>query len=83
MAIRDSLAIGIGVRIITSEETFDRGLFDLNIEVVHTESCSGYFAVIDRNICWYGDINLLGYNTSERTALRLWDRTIAEELINR
>ena len=83
MAIRDRLAIGIGVRIITSEETFDRGLFDLNIEVVHTESCSGYFAVIDRNICWYGDINILGYNTSERTALRLWDRTIAEELINR
>lgn len=83
MAIRDCLAIGIGVRIITSEETFDRGLFDLNMEVVHTESCSGYFAVIDRNICWYGDINLLGYNTSERTALRLWDRTIAEELIKR
>ena len=83
MAIRDRLEVGISVRIITSEVTFDKGLFDLNMEVVHTESCSGYFAVIDRNICWYGDINLLGYNASERTALRLWDRTIAEELINR
>ena len=82
MAIRDRLEVGISVRIITSEVTFDRGLFDLNIEVVHTEFCSAHFAVIDRNICWYGDINLLGYNTSERTALRLWDRTIAEELIN-
>jgi hypothetical protein len=82
MAIRDRLEVGISVRIITSEVTFDRGLFDLNIEVVHTEFCSAHFAVIDRNICWYGDINLLGYNTSERTSLRLWDRTIAEELIN-
>lgn len=83
MAIRDRLAIGIGVRIITSEETFDRGLFDLNIEIVHTESCSTHFAVIDKSICWYGDINLLGYNASECTALRLWDKSIAEELIKR
>lgn len=83
MAIRDRLAVGIDVRIITSEETFDRGLFNLNIEVVHTESCSSHFAVIDKSICWYGDINLLGYNASERTSLRLWDRTIAEELIKR
>ncbi len=83
MAIRDRLAIGIDVRIITSEVTFDRGLFDLNIEVVHTESCSTHFAVIDKSICWYGDINLLGYNTSECTALRLWDKSIAEGLIKR
>lgn len=83
MVIRDRLAIGIDVRIITSEETFDRGLFDLNIEVVHTESCSTHFAVIDKSICWYGDINLLGYNASECTALRLWDKSIAEELIKR
>ena len=83
MAIRERLAIGIDVRIITSEETFDRGLFDLNIEVVHTESCSTHYAVIDKSICWYGDINLLGYNASECTALRLWDKSIAEELIKR
>ena len=83
MAIRDRLAVGIGVRIITSEETFDRGLFNLNIEVTHTESCSTHFAVIDKSICWYGDINLLGYNDSERTVLRLWDRTISEVLTKR
>lgn len=83
MAIRDRLAVGIDVRIITSEETFDRGLFNLNFEIVHIESCSTHFAVIDRSICWYGDINLLGYNSSERTSLRLWDITIAEELIKR
>jgi superfamily II DNA or RNA helicase len=83
MAIRGRLEMGISVRIITSEVSFDRGLFDLNIKVVHKESSSTHFALIDRNICWYGDINLLGYNTSERTALRLWDRTIAEELINK
>lgn len=83
MAIRDRLAVGIDVRIITSEETFDRGLFNLNIEVVHAESCSTHFAVIDKSICWYGDINLLGYNASERTSLRLWDSIIAEELIRR
>jgi hypothetical protein len=83
MAIRDRLEVGISVRIITSEVTFDRGLFDLNIEVVHKESCSTHFAVIDRTICWYGDINLLGYNAPDRTALRIWDKTIAEELIKR
>ena len=82
MAIRDRLVVEISVRVITSEVTFDRGVFDLNIEVVHTELCYVHFAVIDRNICWYGDINPLGYNASDRTALRLWDRTIAEELIN-
>lgn len=83
LAISGCLAIGVKVRVITPEDSFDRGLFDLQIDVEHTSNCSTHYAVIDNQICWYGDINLFGYNASDRTALRLYDRSIAGELIAR
>jgi superfamily II DNA or RNA helicase len=82
-ALHSILALGVRVRIMTSEDEFDRGLFNLNIDVEHSASCSTYFAVIDGTISWYGDLNFLGYNTSDRTAIRLFDQTIASELLSR
>ena len=80
-AISCCLAKGIKVRIATSENNFDRGLFNLQIEIEHSANCKTHYAVIDSQICWYGDINLLGYNASDRTSLRLYDRNIAGELV--
>lgn len=82
-AIQETLAIGIKVHITTTEDHFDRGLFDMQINVEHAANCSIHYTVIDGQICWYGDINFLGYNTSDSTALRLYDRAIASELIKR
>ena len=82
-AISGCLAIGVKVLIATSEDNFDRGLFDLQMEIEYRANCSTHYAVIDSQICWYGDINLLGYNASDRTSLRLYDKNIAGELVKR
>ena len=82
-AISGCLAIGVKVRIATSEDNFDRGLFDLQMEIEYRANCSTHYAVIDSQICWYGDINLLGYNASDCTSLRLYDKNIAGELVKR
>lgn len=39
-------------------------------------------AIIDKSICWYGDINFLGYHSSEDTVMRIDDVKMAGELID-
>ena len=40
------------------------------------------FAVIDKRIIWYGSINLLSYDSSEESIMRLESTGIAEELLD-
>ena len=37
--------------------------------------------VIDKSLIWYGSINYLGYNTDENNAIRIYDSTLAEDII--
>ena len=39
-------------------------------------------AIIDKSICWYGDINFLGYHSSEDTVMRIDDAKMAGELLD-
>ena len=39
-------------------------------------------AIIDKSICWYGDINFLGYHSSEDTVMRINDAKMAGELLD-
>lgn len=44
------------------------------------DSC-GYFAVMDQELVWYGTIHLLGKETAEDSAMRLFSQSIAGELL--
>lgn len=38
-------------------------------------------AIIDRALIWYGSVNYLGYNTDESNAIRIYDVTLAENIL--
>ena len=38
-------------------------------------------AIIDKSLIWYGSINYLGYNTDENNAIRIYDSTLAENVL--
>lgn len=44
------------------------------------ETCE-YFAIMDREIVWYGSMNLLGKSTIEDSMMRVLSRKIAAELM--
>ncbi len=44
------------------------------------DSC-GYFAVMDQELVWYGTIHLLGKETAEDSAMRLFSQSTAGELL--
>ena len=46
-----------------------------------TEENCEHFAIIDREIVWYGSMNLLGKTTTEDSMMRVPSRTIAAELM--
>ena len=39
------------------------------------------FAVIDRNVVWYGSINFLSYGSAEESIMRFENKDIAGELL--
>ena len=38
-------------------------------------------AIIDKSLIWYGSVNYLGYNTDENNAIRIYDSTLAENIL--
>ena len=38
-------------------------------------------AIIDKSLIWYGSVNYLGYNTDENNAIRIYDSTLAENVL--
>ena len=39
-------------------------------------------AIIDKSICWYGDVNFLGYHAADNTVMRIADAKVAGELLD-
>ena len=37
--------------------------------------------IIDKSLIWYGSINYLGFNTDENNAIRIYDSTLAENIL--
>jgi len=58
-----------------------KALTDMGIRVIKKPSAHQKFAVIDKSIVWYGNINLLSYGTAEESIMRLEQQEIAEELL--
>ena len=38
--------------------------------------------IIDKSLIWYGSVNYLGYNTDENNAIRIYDSTLAENILD-
>lgn len=51
----------------------------LNVRVV--PGLSLFVSVIDKNIVWYGGINVLGFSSEEDNVIRVLDKKLADELI--
>ncbi len=51
------------------------------VKVIVKERIHQKFAVIDRRIVWYGNINLLSSGKDEECMMRFENRRIAEELL--
>ena len=39
-------------------------------------------AIIDKSLIWYGSVNYLGYNTDENNAIRIYDSTLTENILD-
>ena len=39
-------------------------------------------AIINKSICWYGDVNFLGYHAADNTVMRIADAKMAGELLD-
>lgn len=51
-----------------------------NCEFIMYDNAFQSFAVIDRQIVWYGNINFLSYNYSEENAMRFISESVAGKL---
>ena len=50
-------------------------------EIKHTEGYLERYAMIDKEIVWYGSMNLLGKPDADDSIMRVIDGEIAEELL--
>ncbi|MCI2113414.1 MAG: hypothetical protein LKJ92_08085 [Ruminococcus sp.] len=51
-----------------------------NCEFIMYDNVFQSFAVIDKRIVWYGNINFLSYNYSEKSAMRFISESVAGKL---
>lgn len=56
-------------------------LSESGIRVITRSNIHQKFATIDKNIIWYGSINLMSYGTAEESIMRFENMEIAEELL--
>lgn len=57
-------------------------LRELQVEIVFREGIHQKYAIMDGNTVWYRSINLLSFNTSQESIMRLHSSSIARALIN-
>ena len=58
------------------EEIKQAGFYIKTVDETHE-----HFAIIDQEIVWYGNMNLLGKSTIEDSMMRIQSKTIAAELM--
>ena len=74
---------GVSIYVHVRKEGYDEqkfretgGAYSLN------EALTIQCAVIDKSICWYGDINFLGYHSAGNTVMRIDDAKMGGELLD-
>ena len=60
-----------------------RALEDAGAAVILQPKVYQRYAVIDKNILWYGGINFLGFEKAGHGAMRLCSAELAKELLDR
>lgn len=81
--LRDLMTNGIEVVVWVKEQgNSDQELVAYGIEVQYDENLSVQCAIIDKSTVWYGSINFFGYNKEENNVLRIFDSSIANELLD-
>ena len=76
-------ANGVSIYVNIKKEGYDEeGFREVGGTYSVNDAQSIQCAIIDKSICWYGDINFLGYHSSEDTVMRIDDVKMAGELID-
>lgn len=74
---------GIGVYVYIRQEGYDEQKFKtLGGDFTVDDSLKIQCSIIDKSLCWYGDVNFLGYHSSDNTVMRIEDTKIAGELLD-
>ncbi len=80
--IKECIARGVRVSAIARKSSVkDDVLMGLGIKALIKNDMCLSSMVINNCLVWYGDINFLGFNEGDETALRLNDVALAEEII--
>ncbi len=81
--LKDCLAKGIEVTIFVRQGTDNTNILEeIGIKVIVRDNLSLHATIVDKTLLWYGDINYLGYNNEERNAMRILERSIAQDLLS-
>ena len=80
--LKDLLARGVEVvTVIKSNQEKEEQLKGTGASIRVNDSLAIDVAIIDKSLIWYGSVNYLGYNTDENNAIRIYDSTLAENII--
>ena len=81
--LKDLLARGVEVAtVIKSNQEKEEHLKGTGASIRVNDSLAIDVAIIDKSfLIWYGSVNYLGYNTDENNAIRIYDSTLAENII--
>ena len=80
--LKDLLARGVEVvTVIKSNQEKEEHLKGTGACIRVNDSLAIDVAIIDKSLIWYGYVNYLGYNTGENNAIRIYDSTLVENII--
>ena len=80
--LKDLLARGVEViTVVKSNLEKEERIKSTGASIRVNDSLAIATAIIDKSLIWYGSINYLGYNTDENNAIRIYDSTLAENIL--
>lgn len=80
--LKDLLARGVEViTVVKSNLEKEERIKSTGASIRVNDSLAIDTAIIDKSLIWYGSINYLGYNTDENNAIRIYDSTLAENIL--
>lgn len=81
--LMEQQARGVSIYVHVRKEGYDEQKFrEVGGTYTANDSLAIQCAIIDKSLCWYGDINFLGYHSAENTVMRLDDANMAGELLD-
>ena len=80
--LKDLFARGLEmVTFVKSNSEKEERLKETGVSIRVNDSLAIDVAIIDKSLIWYGSVNYLGYNTDENNAIRIYDSTLAENVL--